>query len=94
MKRQAERFFLDFRSAAVRAVFHEPSTEAKLRKVFDYFVTTYKSAKMRTRCFFALGSGFWNPSWGFEGRWRPAPGVRGDPRAANRAVVCTGKEQS
>jgi len=48
MKRQAERFFLDFRSTAVQAVLHEPSSEGKLRKVFDYFVTTYKSSKLRT----------------------------------------------
>lgn len=48
MKKQTDRYFLDFRSGAVQAVVREPQTEHKIRRVFEHFITTYKGGKLRT----------------------------------------------
>ncbi len=46
--RQSDRFFLDLRSPAVQEVIWDPAVEARMHKIFEFFVTSYKSVKPRS----------------------------------------------
>ena len=48
MKKQTDRYFLDFRSSAVQNILRDPPTDYKLRRVFEHFVQSYKAAKLRS----------------------------------------------
>lgn len=48
MRRQADKSFLEFRNPNVQNMLLEPNAREKLRKVFDFFVVSYKSNKVKS----------------------------------------------
>jgi len=56
LKKQTKRDVLDFRSPGVQECLTDPVTEGKLRKVFDYFISSYKSNKQRSNAIGPLDS--------------------------------------
>lgn len=48
MKKQVKRDYLDFRNKDVQACLLEPVREQRLRKIYDYFISSYKSNKLRS----------------------------------------------
>jgi hypothetical protein len=47
MKKQTRREVLDFRNPAVQACLQDSAREPRLRKIFEYFITSYKANKTK-----------------------------------------------
>ena len=52
LKKQKGKDYLDFRNPAVQDIFTQTSVEPRLRKVYEYFITSYKQNKAKSN---ALG---------------------------------------
>jgi len=49
LKKQSKKEYLDFRNGAVQACLGDETTSGRLRRIFEYFITSYKSNKVKVR---------------------------------------------
>lgn len=49
LKKQTKKEYLDFRNAAVQACYGDETISHRLRRIFEYFITSYKANKAKVR---------------------------------------------
>lgn len=54
LKKQTKKDYLDFRNVAVQACFGDATISGRLRRIFEYFITSYKANKVKVRVIVAF----------------------------------------